>query len=113
MNDVNLTEIGERARVAGRLLARSRTGSRNAALTEIARRLDAVGDALWRANASDLQEARAAGVSASLLDRATLNAKRVASMAQGCLDVSAPPDPIGELMDGRTLPNGLRIARRR
>jgi len=113
MNDVNLTEIGERARVAGRLLARSRTGSRNAALTEIARRLAAVGDALWRANAADLQEARAAGVSASLLDRATLNAKRVASMAQGCLDVAALPDPIGELMDGRTLPNGLRIARKR
>ncbi len=113
MNDAILTEIGERALGAKRLLARSSSDARNAALEDMARRLETVGDLLCEANRADLAEARAGGVSAPLLDRATLNPQKVAGMAAGCRDVATLPDPVGELLDGRTLPNGLRIARKR
>jgi glutamate-5-semialdehyde dehydrogenase len=111
MADVDLRDIGRRALEAGRRLALLSSEARDAALQEIARRLDAVGEDLWEANRADIADARAAGVSAPLVDRATLNAKKVAGMAQGVREVAALPDPLGETFDGRTLPNGLRIAK--
>jgi glutamate-5-semialdehyde dehydrogenase len=113
MDVVNLKDIGQQALQAGHALALCPSLARDAALEEIARRLGAAGEALWAANRADLDEARAAQVAAPLLDRATLTPAKVAGMAQGCRDVAALPDPLGEVFDGRTLPNGLRIAKRR
>lgn len=113
MPNVDLLSIAQRARAAGHRLAILPTETRNAALEEIARRLDAVGDELWEANTADLAEAREAGTAASLIDRATLTPKKVAGMAQGARDVAALLDPLGQMFDGRTLPNGLQIAKRR
>ena len=113
MPDIDLKTMGQRAREAGHRMALLSTEVREGALREIARRLEGAGDALWEANRADIEEARAAGLAPALLDRSTLNPKRLASMVQGCLDVAALPDPLGEVFDGRTLPNGLRIAKRR
>jgi len=105
--------MGARARAAGRKMAILSAEVRDGALREVARRLECAGDALWEANRADLDEARAAGLTPALLDRSTLNPKRLAAMVQGCRDVAALPDPLGEVFDGRTLSNGLRIARKR
>jgi glutamate-5-semialdehyde dehydrogenase len=101
------------AREAGRQLALLSTATRNAALEGIARRLDSVDEGLYQANAADLEEARAAGLPAAQIDRSTLTPKRVAGMAQGCRDVAALADPLGQVFDGRTMPNGLLIQKRR
>jgi glutamate-5-semialdehyde dehydrogenase len=113
MSDINLVRMGADARTAGHRLGLLPSGVRNAALEEIARRLEAVDDELWRANEADLADAQAAGLSPALLDRSTLNAKRLQSMIQGCRDVAALPDPLGQVFDGKTLPNGLRVAKKR
>lgn len=113
MPDLDLTAIGRRARAAGRRLALLSSEVRDGALREIARRLQAAGDPLWEANRADIEEARTSGLAPALLDRSTLNPKRLASMVQGCRDVAALPDPLGEVFDGRTLPNGLRVAKAR
>jgi glutamate-5-semialdehyde dehydrogenase len=113
MVDIDLRHMAEAARTAGRALALRSTDQRNAALEEIARCLDTLGEELWEANRADLEEARAAGIAPALIDRSTLNPKRLAGMAQGCRDVAALPDPLGQEFDGRAMPNGLRLAKRR
>jgi glutamate-5-semialdehyde dehydrogenase len=65
------------------------------------------------ANQRDLDAATAAGMDAAPLDRLRLTDARIAGMAEGLRDVAALPDPVGELLDGWTRPNGLRIERRR
>jgi len=113
VGDTDLRGMAERAKAAGRQLSLLPTEARNGALEEIARRLENVGAELWRANEADLAEAREAGIAPSLIDRSTLNAKRMAGMVAGCRDVAALPDPLGQVFDGRTLPNGLRVAQKR
>ena len=109
MAPLDLRDMAERAVEAGRELALLPTETRNRALEQIAQRLERVGDALWEANEADLVEARAAGIAPALIDRSTLNAKRLAGMIAGCRDVAALPDPLGQTFDGRTLPNGLVV----
>ena len=113
MAEVDLRHMGQKARSAGHKLGLLSTGLRNGALEEIARRLDAVGDELWEANKADVTEARQAQIAPALIDRSTLTPKRVQGMIQGCRDVAALPDPLGQVFDGRTLPNGMYVARKR
>lgn len=101
------------ARVAGRALGLIPAQLRSDALLEIARRLEGVGDTLLEANRADLEAAASLGLPPSLLDRSTLNPSRLAAMVAGCRSVAALRDPVGEVFDGATLPNGLRIAKRR
>jgi len=113
MAEFSLREMAQRARDAGRRLALTPTTVRNGALEEIARRLEAGGDAIRQANEADLADARRAEIAPSLLDRLTLTPQRIRGMVQGCRDVIALPDPLGELFDGKTMPNGLRLAKKR
>jgi len=113
MGLVNLRQIGEQALDAAKGLRLLSTETRNAALVEIARRLGDVDDSLWQANRADIEEAHQAQVATPLIDRATLSPAKVESMAQGCLDVAALSDPLGQTFDGRTLPNGLRLVKKR
>ncbi|MFD0924123.1 glutamate-5-semialdehyde dehydrogenase [Williamsia deligens] len=97
------------ARVAARGLARATTVTKNAVLTTAAGLLLDRTDEILAANARDLARAEAAGTSGSLLDRLRLTPERVAGIAGGLRQVAGLPDPIGDVIAGRTLPNGLRL----
>ncbi len=113
MNDNPLTPMGQRARAAARILARTSTEVKNRLLHTIADKLIAHQDAILDANAQDLADARAAGLRANLLDRMTLTPARLQNIASDTRNVASLPDPVGEEFDGRVLPNGLRVFKRR
>lgn len=105
--------VESRARRAKDAAVRLRTAStkiKNDALHAMADALLAQQSEIFEANARDVQAGRERGLSDALLDRLRLDEKRVAAMADGCRQVAALPDPIGEIVGGRTLPNGLRLS---
>ncbi|MSQ11186.1 MAG: glutamate-5-semialdehyde dehydrogenase [Dehalococcoidia bacterium] len=108
-----LLTMGRAARVASRALAKLHSQAKDHALTGIARALRTRQEEVLAANRQDLEEGKRAGLSAAMLDRLLLDAERLDGIAQGVDGVVALPDPVGEEFDGRLLPNGLRIARRR
>jgi glutamate-5-semialdehyde dehydrogenase len=108
-----IKQKGERARAASRQLAGLDTAIKNGALASIATTLRCCEREILSANARDLEEGRNAGLSDPLLERLLLDPGRLEGMASDVLAVAALPDPVGETFDARTLPNGLRIGRRR
>lgn len=98
-----------RAREAARVLALATRKDKDAALTAMAEALVAGTDCIVAANAEDVAEARAEGTPENVIDRLALDADRVAAFAQGVRDIAALPDPIGEVVRGSTLPNGLQL----
>ena len=113
MSDSIMISLGQRAKAAGRLLARASTAQKNAALHAIADGLERDQAQILAANGLDVADGQAAGLSPALLDRLLLDEKRLAGIAADTRSVAALPDPVGQEFDGRVLPNGLRIARRR
>ena len=101
------------ARAASRVLRSLPTGAKDAALGAVADALEAHAAALMEANAADMEAARAAGRDAAFLARLELTPATLHAMAGGVRQVAALPDPVGESFDARTLPNGMRIERRR
>ena len=101
------------ARAASRVLRSLPTDAKDAALAAIADALEAHAAALVEANAADMEAARAAGRDAAFLARLELTLATLRAMAGGVRQVAALPDPVGESFDARTLPNGMRIERRR
>ncbi|MGZ8176385.1 glutamate-5-semialdehyde dehydrogenase [Williamsia sp. SKLECPSW1] len=97
------------ARTAARQLARATTVTKNAVLTAAADALVDHVDDILAANGRDIARAEASGTSGSLLDRLRLTADRVAGIADGLRQVAVLPDPIGDVVAGKTLPNGLRL----
>ncbi len=87
------------------------TGTKNAALEAFADNLIADSDGIITANALDVEAGREKGLSAALIDRLSLDGKRVAGMADGLRQVAQLADPVGNVMSDITRPNGLKIAR--
>ena len=108
-----LKEKGRAAKAASRRMAYLSTEVKNNALHNIADDLLAKKDEILAANKIDYHEAHASGMSAAMLDRLLLSPERLESIAQDVLAVAALPDPVGEIFDMRTLPNGLQIGRKR
>jgi glutamate-5-semialdehyde dehydrogenase len=104
-------ELGVRAKAAAAALRMATTAAKNAALAEAARLIRAEASAIITANTRDMDAARADGLSDALLDRLMLNAARVEGMAAGLDDIAALPDPVGQVIEEWTRPNGLRISR--
>jgi len=104
---------GTAARQAARQLALLSTEVKNRALLAIAEALLARQKEILAANAEDHAAAKASGLSASVLDRLLLNPDRLAAVADGVRTVALLPDPVGEVIDMRTLSNGLVVGRRR
>ncbi len=98
-----------RAREAAVVLRTLTRDDKDAALRALADALDADADRIVAANAVDVDRAVGGGVSPALVDRLTLTAPRVAAIAQALRDVAALPDPVGEVIRGYTLPNGLQV----
>ncbi len=103
-------DVAGRARAAATDLAVASTADKNAALLAMADALVAATDQVLAANADDVSRAREAGVIDAVLDRLRLDAARVAAMAGGLRQVAALPDPIGEVVRGYRLPNGLDVS---
>ncbi|MDF0532236.1 glutamate-5-semialdehyde dehydrogenase [Tsukamurella sp. 8F] len=104
-----VTRLAEAARVASRDLARLTTEQKNAALHAAADTLLAESPQLLEANAEDVARARAAGTDESLVDRLSLSQARIDGIASGLRQVAGLPDPIGNVLRGSTLPNGLEL----
>jgi glutamate-5-semialdehyde dehydrogenase len=97
------------AREAARALAALDTATKDAALHAIADALAARAPEILEANARDLDQGRESGLSAALLDRLALDPVRLMAMAEGVRQIAALPDPVGEVVDGSRLPNGLQV----
>ena len=108
-----IAHMGAAARAASAGLAASPVAARNAALRALARRLRGGAAALAAANRRDVDAAAAAGLDAPLVDRLKLDAKAIETVAQGCEQIAAMPDPIGEITGLREQPSGIRVGRMR
>ena len=106
-----LTEIGKRVKNASAEIAVASTDDKNRILKAIAIALRENCDEILKANAIDLENGRANGMSEALLDRLMLNKDRVEGMAQGVEGVISLPDPVGEVLWETERPNGLKIQR--
>lgn len=108
-----LEEKGKAAKVASRRLAYLSTYIKNQALANIADDIIARKGEILSANKIDYTEAKAAGIKEAMLDRLLLNTNRLEGIARDVRTVAALPDPVGEVFDMRTMPNGLLIGRKR
>ena len=104
-----LSDLGQRAKQASQVLALARGDQKDAALLAAADLLLQRSEEILSANEADLGRARAAGTPASALDRLRLTPARVESMAAGLRQVASLADPVGEVVEGWSRPNGLRI----
>ena len=104
---------GKEARTSGRQLAKLGTAVKNRALLNLADRLLAEQETILLANRADCDEAKGNGLSSAWLDRLLLTPERLEAMARDVRSVASLPDPVGEMIDARVLPNGLSIGKRR
>lgn len=106
-------ETAQRARVAAADLAVRNRADKDAALQAMAAAFEARSVEIITANAGDVARAREAGTAESIIDRLSLDDGRIRGMADGLRQVAGLPDPVGEVVRGYTLPNGLRVEQRR
>ncbi len=105
----SVTDVCLAAMRAARGLATLDTASKDAALHGIADALEARSDEVLEANAHDMEAGREAGLSPALLDRLALDERRIGAIAAQVRDIAALPDPVGEVIEGHRLPNGLDV----
>ena len=110
---VYMNRVGAAARSAATAMAAASTAAKNRTLLALARLLRENGPALDAANARDLDTAAAAGLSGPMLDRLKLGAKVVATVAEGCEQLAAMPDPIGEITGVKRRPTGISVGQMR
>jgi glutamate-5-semialdehyde dehydrogenase len=106
-------DAARRARVAARVLASLPTVAKDQALGVAADAIVADADRILAANAEDLNAARAADTPTAIIDRLSLDPKRIDGIAAGLRQVAGLPDPVGEVLRGYTLPNGLALRQQR
>ncbi|ANW20244.1 glutamate-5-semialdehyde dehydrogenase [Streptomyces clavuligerus] len=104
-----VTEAARRARTAAADIAPLPRSAKDAALLAMADALEARADEILAANAEDVTRAREAGTSESIIDRLTLTPERIGAIAADVRHVAALPDPVGEVVRGSTLPNGIDL----
>jgi glutamate-5-semialdehyde dehydrogenase len=108
--EADVLATARRARAAAAVLAPLTRQVKDAALLGMAEALEAATERIVTVNAHDLDRSRAAGTAAGLVDRLALTAERLAGITSGLRQVAALPDPVGEVVEGYTLPNGLRVS---
>ncbi|MDO6825360.1 glutamate-5-semialdehyde dehydrogenase [Marinobacter sp. 1_MG-2023] len=108
-----MTEVGQQARAAATLVARSTTETRNRALLATAEALDAARSELAEANALDLAGGRESGLDDAMLDRLELTPARIDTMIEGLRQVAGLPDPIGAITDMAYRPSGIQVGKMR
>ena len=108
-----MTDLGQQARKAARVLAAASTRDKNAALQAIADELDKQRQSLVKENQRDMQAGREKGLDAALLDRLELTEPRIDSMIEGLRQIASLSDPIGEIFDMSYRPSGIQVGRMR
>ncbi len=108
-----MQQLGRQARAASRLMAKADTGAKNRALEAIAAAVERDAAKLLAANADDVAVAKAEGLESSFIDRLTLTAKTVATMAEGLRQIASLPDPIGDMTDLKFRPTGIQVGKMR
>lgn len=108
-----VTKIVAGAKDASAVLSVSSTAERHAALEQIALTLENNVEQILEANTEDIEKAREKGTAEGLIDRLRLTEERVRSIAQAVRDVVSLPDPVGEIVEGRRLPNGIHLTQMR
>lgn len=103
--------MGERARVAARVLALASADQKNKALEAMAKAIRIASSEILAANAQDIADAKTGAATAAFIDRLSLTEKSVAAMADGLDVIRALPDPVGTVTEGWTRPNGMTIER--
>lgn len=116
MNNISISEELERLGIAAKKAEASIRGisqqAKNTALEKIAEGLIENAEDIIRENQKDLEKAAADGMSAAMQDRLRLDKKRIEGMAEGVRKIISLPDPVGRILGGRELPNGLRIVKK-
>lgn len=110
---VYMTELGQNARRASRVIARATTAVKNAALLATADAIEAASDTLVTANELDLQAGRDNGLDDAMLDRLALTPARLQAMVEGLRQVAGLPDPVGAIRDMKFLPSGIQVGKMR
>ena len=108
-----MIEMGRRARAASRSMALAATDAKNRVLLDLASLLDGERAAIREANQSDVKAGRAAGMSDALIDRLTLNDRRLDDLSRDLRSLAGLPDPVGERFDETVLPNGMKLRKQR
>ncbi len=108
-----IAHMGVAARAAATALVAAPSAAKNAALLALARRLRAASADLAQANAHDIAAAEQAGLAAPLVDRLRLSDKVIETVALGCEQIAAMPDPIGEITNLRRRPSGIQVGQMR
>ena len=108
-----ILEMGRKARVASRELVKLTTEQKNVILLAMADEIEARQESILEANAKDLARATENGLSKAMIDRLTLDPKRLKAVADAVREVAALPDPVGEILTNWTRPNGLHITKKR
>ena len=107
--EAEVLSTAERAREASLVLALATRAQKDTALRRMADALLDNADAITKANEEDIHRAETSGIPANIIDRLRLDGARVEAMAQGLRDVAGLPDPVGEVLRGSTLANGLEL----
>ena len=108
-----MAHVGTAARAAATAMAAAPTAAKDAALRALARRLREATGPLAEANAMDLAAARAAGLAEPLVDRLKLTPKVIATVAEGCEQIAARADPVGEISGVKRRPSGISVGQMR
>lgn len=109
METTDVTALARAAREASYDLALAHRAAKDAALEAMARSLSASAPEILAANASDIERAESGGTPANIIDRLRLTPERLEAMAAGLRDVAGLPDPVGDVVRGSTLANGLEL----
>jgi glutamate-5-semialdehyde dehydrogenase len=108
-----MAHVGAAARAASTTMAAASTAAKNTALLALARRLREAGTDLQAANQQDLAAARADGLADAMVDRLKLTPQVIATVAEGCEQIAAMPDPIGEISGVKRRPSGISVGQMR
>ena len=109
----SVLDLCREAKDASHLLARARRDEKDACLRDLADRIDAGVETLLESNRADVDAGREQGLNEALIDRLTLTEGRIAEMANGVREIADLEDPVGEVVAGWTLPNGLEVEKKR
>ena len=108
-----IAHMGAAARAASTKMAAAPTAAKNAALLALARLLRSEQAALVPANTKDIEAAQAAGLASAMVDRLRLTARIIETVAEGCEQIAAMPDPVGEITNLRRRPSGISVGQMR